>query len=590
MSPLPCAWPTGRPAVGSPLLPSRSRWRPRYRCRRRRPRYRSCCHSVPWLLLSAALTAAPAWATGPSRGISLHPVSLELPGAPAAVIPADLDGDRRMDLVVVVNVSEWTQKEVQDSSQMSQVKGLLDAMTIIPAIDDRREVRVFLARAEGGYRALPPLPLPLSVLAMEAGPPGTPVLALTDEGVSALRLGPGDKLRLEPLIADPPVLAGTGNFVAKLGLMHDLDGDGIPDLILPGRDGLAIYLGTANGLSTKPAARLPVPGEAYASADELRHSYPLPEVADVDGDGRPDLVFQDAEHLWERVWVMRNAGGGRFLPAMEIPLGDRQAGFAKQAKLAANRKGRRAERAVFFGDVDGDGVAELVTSQLLDGEAKGVRAEIRQANEPLNRYRFYHLDRSFGIAAQPYQTLDAKGYAFEGEQLAGGLQDLNGDHRLDFLSVTLDLSIWKAMRVLVTKSLSLTVDFHVWCQDKQGRFHSVPGLDLAGHLRFNLNDLKMNQLALFAGDFDGDGRADFVQLGRGKEVSIHLGRPDCSFPARPDYVLKLRDEPKDVALVQVRDLDGDGRADVMIIEPRSPAEPGLAPPVRLDLYLSGGGR
>src|SRR5260370_11573716 len=217
MSPLPCAWPTGRPAVGSPLLPSRSR--SRYR-RRWRPRHRSCCRSIPALLLFAALAAAPAWAAGPSRGISLHPVSLELPGAPAAVIPADLDGDRRMDLVVVVNVSEWTQKEVQDSSQMSQVKGLLDAMTIIPAIDDRREVRVFLARAEGGYRALPPLPLPLSVLTMEAGPPGTPVLALTDEGVSALRLGPGDQLRLEPLIADPPVLAGTGNFVATPGLMH----------------------------------------------------------------------------------------------------------------------------------------------------------------------------------------------------------------------------------------------------------------------------------------------------------------------------------------------------------------------------------
>src|SRR5260370_23665269 len=282
--------------------------------------------------------------------------------------------------------------------------------------------------------------------------------------------------------------------------MHDLDGDGIPDLILPARDGLAIYLATANGLSTKPVARLPVPGEAYASADELRHSYPLPEVADVDGEGRPDLVFQDPEHRWERVWVMRNAGGGRFLPAMEIPLGDRQAGLAKQAKLAAgDRKRRRAERAVFFGDVDGDGVAELVTSQRLDGEAKGVRAEIRQANEPLNRYRFYHLDRNLGVAAQPYQTLDAKGYAFEGEQLAGGMQDLNGDRRLDFLSVTLDLSIWKAMRVLVTKSLSLTVDFHVWCQDEQGRFHPVPGLDLAGHFRFNLNDVKMNQLALFAG-------------------------------------------------------------------------------------------
>jgi hypothetical protein len=591
--------PTGRPALGSRLLPFRSGL---YRSGLTYGFLLGLSHRSGLtyrFLLSLSLTfltTAPSWAASPPRGVSMHPWSLELPGAPAAVIPADLDGDRRMDLVVVVNVSEWTQKEVQDSSQMSQVKGLLDAMTIIPAIDDRREIRVFLARAEGGYRALPPFPLPLSVLGMEAGPPGAPVLALTDEGVSALRLGPGETLRLEPLIADPPVLAGTGNFVTKLGLMHDLDGDGIPDLVLPARDGLAIYMGTPTGLASKPVARLPVPGEAYASAEELRHAYPLPEVADVDGDGRPDLVFQDPEHLWERVWVIRNAGGGRFLPAVEIPLtkdakddkNDKSDKSTKKSKAPKGAKGRWAERPVFFGDVDGDGVAELVTSQRVDGEAKGMRAEIRQANEPLNRYRFYHLDRKLEIAAQPYLTLDAKGYAFEGEQLAGGLQDLNGDHRLDFLTVTLDLSIWKAMRVLVTKSLSLTVDFHVWCQDTGGRFHAVPGLDLAGHLRFNINDLKMNQLALFAGDFDGDGRADFVQLGRGKEVSIHLGRPDCSFPTRPDYLLKLREEPKDVALVQVRDLDGDGRADLMVVEPRSPTEPGLAPPVRLDLYLSGG--
>lgn len=536
-------------------------------------------------LAGCGIGAAPAWAAG-GRGVSLRPVSLELPGAPAAVIPADLDGDGRVDLVVVVNVSEWTQKEVQDSSEMSQVKGLVDAMTIIPAIDDRREVRVFLAQPTGAYRALAPFPLPLSVLAMEAGPPAAPVLALTDEGVSALRLGPGDTLRLESLISDPPVMAGTGDFVAKLGIVHDLDGDGIVDLVLPARDGLAIYLGTPGGLSSQPAARLPLPGEVYTSTRELRHSYPLPEIADVDGDGRPDLVFHDPERGWNRVWVLRNTGGGHFLPAVEIEFKSRG---GKPDRSAGHRVDAR-ERPVFFGDLDGDGVAELVTSQSMDGETEGMRAGFRQANEPLNRYRFYHLSRGLELAAQPYMTLDAHGWAFEGEMLAGGLQDLEGDHRLDLLTATLDLSIWKAMRVLVVKSLTLTVDFHVWCQDRAGRFHAVPGLDLAGRFHFNLNDLRVSQLALFAGDFDGDGRADFVQLGRGNEVSIHLGRPGCSFPAKPDYVVKLRDEPKDVSLVQVRDLDGDGRADLMIVEPRSTTEPGLGPPVRLDLYLSGGGR
>lgn len=203
------------------------------------------------------------------------------------------------------------------------------------------------------------------------------------------------------------MLAGTGSFISKLGLVHDLDGDGIPDLVLPARDGLAIYLGTAAGLSAKPVARLPVPGEAFTSSGELRHSYPLPEVADVDGDGRPDLVFQDPDHGWERAWVIRNAGGGRFLPAVEIALGSRFKGGGEAAaggsgKRAAGKKARAApERPVFFGDLDGDGVAELVTSQGIDASAKGMRSEIKQANEPLNRYRFYHLDRELRLAAQP---------------------------------------------------------------------------------------------------------------------------------------------------------------------------------------------
>lgn len=558
-----------------------------------------------WVLLLAALYspgspgapgASAATPAAARRPLGFRPWSLELPGPPAQILAVDLDGDRRTDLVVVVKVSEWTQKEVQDSSEMDKVKGLVDAMTVIPAVDDRREVRVFLARPEGGYRALPPMTLPLSVLAMEAGPPGAPVLALTDEGVSALRLGADGQPRLEPLIADPPVLAGTGTFVANLGLVRDLDGDGIPDLVLPARDGLAIYLGTPAGLATAPVVRLPVPGEAFTSAGELRHAYPLPQIADVNGDGRPDLVLQDPRRGWGRAWVIPNAGGGRFGEAVEIDftsrttIGTAGATAGSGAATSAGRGKRRhaaVERPVFLGDVDGDGVAELVTAESLDEEASGLRAGIRQANEPLYRYRFYHLDRNLKLAAQPYLTLDAHGYAFGGEELAGGLLDLGGDRRLDLVTATLDLSVWKAMKVAVTRSLTLQVDFHVWCQEPSGAFRPVGGLDLAGHFHVNLNDIKLRQLVLFA-DLDGDGRADFLQLGRGKEVTVYLGRPGCSYGGRPDYTFQLRDEPRDMALVQVRDLDGDGRADLLVIEPRAATDPALAPPVRLDLYLSGG--
>ena len=115
-------------------------------------------------------------------------------------------------------------------------------------------------------------------------------------------------------------------------------------------------------------------------------------------------------------------------------------------------------------------------------------------------------------------------------------------------------------------------------------------LDLSGRLKLRLDDLRLGQLSQFAGDFDGDGRSDFVQMGRGRNVSIHRGQESCRYPAEPDLVLKLAEAPQDLALVRVGDYDGDDRSDLIIIQPGEAIKDGSSSPVRLDLYLSAGGR
>ncbi|HSK74965.1 MAG TPA: VCBS repeat-containing protein [Thermoanaerobaculia bacterium] len=548
--------------------------------------------SLPALFLAVLplLLTFPASAAPRPASPGLKAWSLDLPGAPAAVVPSDVDGDGRTDLVVAVAYNQWDQIEITESTTMDDIEGLVEVMTIVPSLLDRREVRVYLARPDGSYaQSGPALPLPLSVLSLEAGPPGTPVLALTDEGVSALRLDASGAPRLEPLIADPPVFAGTGNFLAGLELVRDLSGDGVADLLLPGRNGLAVYLGGPGGISARAASRFRVPGEVFRSRGELEHRYPLPAVQDVNGDGLPDLVFRDPVKRWSLVRVARNAGNGKFSQAVEVDLeGDARPQTAKDVQP------------VHFGDLDGDGIGEVVSQESLDKEDVSIRQSMKQVREPKYRLSFRRVGKGLKRVNEAYRTVDVTGHAFSRDDsggdgdmevsvnLPGGFQDLNGDGLQDLVTITMDLSIPKIMGSMATKRLTLGLDFHVWCQDKAGDLRRVSGLDLSGKFRLNFNDLRVSQLSLFSGDFDGDGRSDFVQLGRGKTVTIHRGRPDCSFPKTPDLTVALKAEPLDMSLVQIRDLNGDKRSDLMVLQPRGAAEPGMAPPVRLDLYLSDG--
>ena len=168
------------------------------------------------------------------------------------------------------------------------------------------------------------------------------------------------------------------------------------------------------------------------------------------------------------------------------------------------------------------------------------------------------------------------------------MRDLDGDGRLDLVALTLDFSLFEAMRVLATKSIKLGLDFGIYRQGEGLAFRPVTGLDLAGELRLRLDSLALGQLSSFSGDFDGDGRADFLQLGRGRKVTIHRGQPGARYAPEPDLVITLEREPLDATLVTVSDLDGDGRSDLAVTQPIGGKAIGAR--AALDLYLSGSAR
>jgi hypothetical protein len=501
-------------------------------------------------------------------------VTLDLPGTPSALVPADLDGDGLRDLLVVLVYTEYEEIAFERS------EGFVQLTEVVPALAERREIRVYLARADGAFRlAGEPLELPTSIITIAAGPPGLPLVALTDDGLSELRLQQepeGAVLVFEPLLRDAPVLRGARAFLPDLRLVEDLDGDGAPDLLLPAREGPSIHLATGGGLQESPTSRLVLPGDERGMGDIVWRHYPLPRIEDLDGDRIPDLIVGGPESESEEIHVLRGAGGGRFLPPQVIHV----VGLRP-------RVGDDLSEPAFLGDLDGRGSAELAMRLMVETEDDG----LKEAKNPRFLYAFYRLGPDLVPEPEPYREIEVLGYPFEGQWIGGSAEefrDLDGDGREDLITMTLDFSVFQVLRILTTKRIGVGMEFHIWTQDEDGDFRRVPDLNLSDKILLDLNDLKLDRLGNFAGDFDGDGRLEFLSLKRGRTLELHRGRPGCAYARRPDLELRLAEKPQDPGLMRVRDLDGDGKADLAVTLLRSPGEPGLSAPAALDLYLSGG--
>ncbi len=526
-----------------------------------------------WVLvvLLCGMSAGMTFAARAER-LELRQQSVDLPGAPATVVPADLNGDGRRDLVIVVVYREWG--EIGED----RFEDMMEIVEVVPALFDRREIIAYLADSDGNLRSAgPPLPIDRSVLSVEEGPPGLPVIALTDEGVVSVSLnqGEGPALTMTPVLEARPVIAASETFLPKMTVVQEIDGDDVADLLFPAPEGLVIHRGTGDGIAQEIASRVTLPGHHSFWGRTGSVFYPIPMIHDVNVDGLPDLVIQESGD--RRLHALVGTGGGSFSAPTEIPVPE------------PDDDDERTKDADFahFGDVDGKGGVEIVTLAEIDTG----KSDLKQAKKPHYFYRFYHVSKDLEVDPSPYQTLEVVGHPFGAgdwpEITEAVFRDLDSDGRQDLVTVTLNFSVLQVVRVLATKKIGVGVDFHIYHQREDGTFKEVPGIDLHEKLKIDLNDFKLNRFAQFAGDFDGDGLWDFVRMGGSRTFTIHRGDPGCRYSKKPDLTIELEEEPLDLAFVQVRDLDGDERADLMISYPIPPDEKELVAPVRLELYLSG---
>jgi len=444
-----------------------------------------------------------------------QPLSLgdsSLTNQPRSVALGDVDGDGRLDLVSVNELSDTLTVFLQvegggfaqplslgDSSvtnlPVSVALGDVDGdgrVDLVSANGFSDTLTVFVQAKGGGFAQ----PLSLGDSSLTEGPRSPALGDFDGDGRLDLVSANGFSGTLTVFLqeeggdfAQPLSLGDSSLTVGPISVaLGDVDGDGRLDLVSANEvsDTLTVFLQEEGGGFAQPLS---------LGDSSLTNSPRSVALGDVDGDGRLDLV--SANGFSDTLTVFLQEEGGGF--AQPLSLGDSSLTVGPVS--------------VALGDVDGDGLLDLVS-----------------ANEVSDTLTVF-LQEEGGGFAQPLSLGDS---SLTNSPRSVALGDVDGDGLLDLVS---------ANRL----SGTLTV------------FLQVEGGGFAEPLSLGNSSVTDNPLSVALGDVDGDGRVDLVSANAlSHTLTVFLQVEGGGF-AQP---LSLGDSsfPQSVAL---GDVDGDGRVDLV---------------------------
>ena len=470
------------------------------------------------------------------RDLALRVWTFRLPGTELGMWAADMDADGRQDLVI---------------AHMTSLSG--------PA----RQVSIWLQGPRGSR--FEPAParvwdVPQDACAFAAGDfhpsPGGEVALLCPDRVVLLQGPTGAPLEVlrAPGFFDYP----EDGALPPWDLVHDLDGDGLPELLVPTQEGYTLLRRGGPDHQLAPAGKVALPAQHrfgpglettllnrfISSTSRLRRVVAL----DMNGDQRLDLAAYRKRGLAR--FTQRADGTFPAEPDQELEL---------EVVAAAEREDKQREGTDAFAnlrinlaDLDRDGRAELIATRTV-GEM-GMFESMRTQH-----YLFRGRPDGTWDQRAPGAIISLKGVSPDPE-----LVDLDGDGRLDLAVASYRMDLLTNVKRAIFESMH--IEYAVFLQRRDGAFDDDPDWSL--DLEVPLSTLEKRggaQAATFRADLDGDGVKDLVARRADGALRVRRGRRegnDLSFPEQGERVVSVGStEPPWVV-----DLDGDG-ADELVLEP-----------------------
>jgi hypothetical protein len=415
--------------------------------------------------------------------------------------------------------------------------------------DEERLISIFDCSNGGPFQpeATRSLPVSPQVVAFDVADvdaaPGDELVLLTADALHIASPWAPERKRVVRLPVTVPLPPRTRE-LSRIHLVDTWNGDGRRLALVPaGSGGLLIGFDgqPARSLQLPILAHYRTPDTAPPAHDHLLSAeirWPTLDLADDDGDGRPDL-FALSRYA---VWIFHTGPDGvPEFPSRQLVLRP----FTEDEELRHDTTGTRT----LARDVDGDGLGDL----LVDSGA----GTIIGSHHMTEIYR----NRGSGVSLEggPDMTL-----AMDTGMASIRLVDLDGDGRLDFLQTSLRFGIAQVWRMLTSQSTKITLATYTPNEaanalEATWKSGITLKLDLASG---RIADL----LPAAQGDWNGDGHRDLLYGVGSKRLAIRLGKREEAGPGFGS-VAATQDLPG-MTHSTIADLDGDGLDDLMLWDPR----------------------